>query len=169
MTLEIIVSQYIAAFVQWGFLMTFLYSIVTSINKKDKALVFLSFVMFSSYSASIFVAIDTITYFEYFAFDIFTLATIVILGRYITKAAAYYYLLIGLMINASLFFGMHYDIFITENYQPWWFWSVYSFGVNVIDLMMICALVINRDFLGLMKLKGFLFGTLKNAKISLRS
>ncbi len=30
-------------------------------------------------------------------------------------------------------------------------------GVNVVDLLMIIAIFINKDFLGLMKLKGHLF------------
>jgi hypothetical protein len=157
MTLDVIVSQYVAAFVQWGFLMAFLFSIVTTINKQDKALTYLSLIMFISYSASVFVDINTVTFFDFFLFDIFTSAIIVLVGRYITKMIAYYYLLIGLTINASFFIAMYYDINLQGNDEYWWFWSVYSIGVNTIDLIMISVLFINKDFLGLISFKKSLF------------
>ncbi len=38
------------------------------------------------------------------------------------------------------------DIVLVENRTPWILWSIYSFGVNIIDLMMIVALLTNKDF-----------------------
>ncbi|MGO2180889.1 MAG: hypothetical protein ACTH36_00935 [Pseudoalteromonas nigrifaciens] len=52
---------------------------------------------------------------------------------------------------------MYYDLYVLENIDEWWLWSVYSIGVNVIDLLMIAVLFINKDFLGLIKLKRFIF------------
>ncbi|WP_350545107.1 hypothetical protein [Pseudoalteromonas sp. 5-MNA-CIBAN-0065] len=52
---------------------------------------------------------------------------------------------------------MYYDLYILENIDEWWLWSVYSIGVNVIDLLMIAVLFINKDFLGLIELKRFIF------------
>jgi hypothetical protein len=61
-----IVSLYIGAFVQWGFLMAFLYSLAISINKSDKTAVWLSLVMSLSYSSSLFIDIEQISYIQLF-------------------------------------------------------------------------------------------------------
>ncbi|MGB2709079.1 MAG: hypothetical protein WBC41_13140 [Pseudoalteromonas nigrifaciens] len=61
------------------------------------------------------------------------------------------------MFNSLLMLVMYYDLYILENIDEWWLWSVYSIGVNVIDLLMIAVLFINKDFLGLIELKRFIF------------
>jgi hypothetical protein len=48
---------------------------------------------------------------------------------------------------------MYIDTNIYGNTTPWLLWSVYSFGVNLVDITMIVALIIDRDILGLHKLK----------------
>jgi len=60
------VSFYIGALVQWGFLMAFLYSLVSSINTPDKKRVWLSLVMTVSYLSSLFIDIQTIRYLDFF-------------------------------------------------------------------------------------------------------
>ena len=67
------------------------------------------------------------------------------------------YIVSGLIINACLTYAIYVDLYINWNSEPWWLWSLYSMGVNVVDLLMIIAIFINKDFLGLMKLKGRLF------------
>ncbi|GAA78740.1 hypothetical protein P20495_1234 [Pseudoalteromonas sp. BSi20495] len=37
--------------------------------------------------------------------------------------------------------------------ERWFFWDVYTYAVNLMDLIMIVALIVDRDFLGLHKLK----------------
>ncbi|WP_350309905.1 hypothetical protein [Pseudoalteromonas sp. SCSIO 43095] len=58
----------------------------------------------------------------------------------------------------NLLFLMHIDVFINKNVHPWFFWDVYTFGVTCIDFIMIVALIVDRDFLGIHILKNKLFG-----------
>ena len=147
------ISFYIGAFVQWGFLMAFLYSLVISINKPRKEAVWLSFVMSISYSSSLFIDIQHISYFQLFLFDITTIFAIIILRLFIIENLISIYLLLGLIINSSLFLGMHLDVYIFDNYEPWWFWSFYSIVVNLADFMMVAIFFINKDFLALAAIK----------------
>ncbi|WP_024611893.1 membrane protein [Pseudoalteromonas sp. TB64] len=143
------ISFYIGAFVQWGFLMAFLYSLVISINKPRKEAVWLSLVMTISYSSSLFIDIQDISYLQLFLFDITTIFAIIILRFFIIENLISIYLLLGLTINSSLFLGMYIDVSVFNNYEPWWFWSFYSISINVVDLSMIAIFFINKDFLGL--------------------
>jgi hypothetical protein len=34
----------------------------------------------------------------------------------------------------------------------WWFWTVFSYGINGSDLIMVLVLVVQKDFLGWYKL-----------------
>ncbi|MBB1455348.1 hypothetical protein [Pseudoalteromonas sp. SG43-5] len=147
------ISFYIGAFVQWGFLMAFLYSLVISINKPRKEAVWLSFVMSISYSPSLFIDIQHISYLQLFLFDITTIFAIIILRLFIIENLISIYLLLGLIINSSLFLGMHLDVYIFDNYEPWWFWSFYSIVVNLADFMMVAIFFINKDFLALAAIK----------------
>ena len=147
------ISFYIGAFVQWGFLMAFLYSLVISINKPRKEAVWLSFVMSISYSSSLFIDIQHISYLQLFLFDITTIFAIIILRLFIIENLISIYLLLGLIINSSLFLGMHLDVYIFDNYEPWWFWSFYSIVVNLADFMMVAIFFINKDFLALAAIK----------------
>ena len=151
------VSLYLGAFVQWGFLMAFLYSLVTSINKPKKEALWLSLIMSVSYSSSLFIDIQNISYMQLLLFDLMTILAILIASNFLNKNIISSYLLLGLSINSLLFFGMHLDVLVFSNSSPWWFWSFYSLGINLMDFMMIAILFINKDFLGLMKLKGRLF------------
>ncbi|MDN3389634.1 hypothetical protein [Pseudoalteromonas sp. APC 3691] len=155
------ISFYIGAFVQWGFLMAFLYALVVSINTPKKEAVWLSFVMSISYSSSLFIDIQHISYLELFLFDIATILAIFILRFFIIENLISIYLLLGLTINSSLFLGMYIDVSVFNNYEPWWFWFFYSIVVNLADFMMVAIFFINKDFLYLMKFKNGLITSLK--------
>nr|WP_226929018.1 hypothetical protein [Pseudoalteromonas distincta] len=148
-----IVSLYIGAFVQWGFLMAFLYSLAISINKSDKTAVWLSLVMSISYSSSLFIDIQHISYLQLFLFDITTIFAIIILRLFIIENLISIYLLLGLIINSSLFLGMYIDVSVFNNYEPWWFWFFYSIVINLADFMMLAIFFINKDFLALAAIK----------------
>ncbi|MGB0947836.1 MAG: hypothetical protein ACPGUG_13535 [Pseudoalteromonas marina] len=147
------VSFYIGALVQWGFLMAFLYSLVSSINTPDKKRVWLSLVMTVSYLSSLFIDIQTIQYLDFFYFDIATIFTLVVLNLFIKERLISAYLLTGLSVNAILFLGMHLDTVVYNNYEPWLFTIVYSWLVNFNDFVMVAVFFIKKDFLGLIKLK----------------
>ena len=148
------ISFYIGAFVQWGFLMAFLYSLVSSINNADKSIVWLSFIMALSYSSSMFIDMDAITYFDFFLFDIITLFVIILSGFYIKISGVYIYLLFGLGINTLLFFAMYIDNDVMHHYEFWWFWWVYIVGINFTDLTMVLVFFIGKDVLKLAWLEG---------------
>ncbi|ASM49169.1 hypothetical protein PESP_a0996 [Pseudoalteromonas espejiana DSM 9414] len=150
------ITFYIGAFVQWGFLMAFLYSLVSSINNADKSKAWLTSIMALSYSSSLFIDMDSITYFDFFLFDAATLASIALCGFFIKTCTLYIYLLVGLSINTSLFFAMYIDNDIMHHYEYWWFWDIYFVGVNFSDLLMITVSLLNKDILGLAKLSDYL-------------
>ncbi|CAM2805240.1 hypothetical protein [Pseudoalteromonas distincta] len=155
------VSLYIGAFVQWGFLMAFLYSLAHSINKPNKERVYLSLVMSISYSFSIFTNMDTVTYLDFLFSDILTLLVIIFLRRLWHNGITYLYIITGLAINSALDFFMHYDIYILNNISYWWLWNAYAIGINAVDFIMVAIFFINKDFLCLMKLKNGLNTSLK--------
>ncbi|WP_166110399.1 hypothetical protein [Pseudoalteromonas sp. Z9A5] len=160
------ISFYIGAFVQWGFLMAFLYSLVISINEPRKEAVWLSLVMTISYSSSLFIDIQDISYLQLFLFDITTIFAIIILRFFIIENLISIYLLLGLTINSSLFLGMYIDVSVFNNYEPWWFWSFYSISINVVDLSMIAIFFINKDFLGLDMAKKWLKNSTVKGKVN---
>ena len=157
-----IVSLYIGAFVQWGFLMAFLYSLAISINKSDKTAVWLSLVMSISYSSSLFINIQHISYLQLFLFDITTIFAIIILRLFIIENLISIYLLLGLIINSSLFLGMYIDVSVFNNYEPWWFWFFYSIVINLADFMMLAIFFINKDFLALATIKIWFHNSIMN-------
>jgi hypothetical protein len=158
------ITFYIGAFVQWGFLMAFLYSLVSSINNADKSKVWLTSIMALSYSSGLFIDMDSITYFDFFLFDAATLVSIVLCGFFIKTSTLYIYLIVGLSINTSLFFAMYIDNDIMHHYEYWWFWNVYFIGVNFSDLLMIVVSLLNKDILGLVKLGNYITTKLKRCR-----
>ena len=147
------VSFYIGALVQWGFLMAFLYSFVSSINKADKKRVWLSLVMTVSYLSSLFIDTSAMLYLDFFYFDIATIFALVVLNLFIKERLISAYLLTGLSVNAILFLGMHLDTVVYNNYEPWLFTVLYSWLVNFNDFAMVAVFFIKKDFLGLVELK----------------
>ncbi|MCQ8885521.1 hypothetical protein NQT63_07490 [Pseudoalteromonas agarivorans] len=135
--------------------MAFLYSLVSSINNSFKGFVVLSSIMAIGYLPWIFTNFQTVTYLDFALLDIAILVTVYVTQRYFIKekTIAYVYLIIGLSFNTFLALCMYLDTNILYNYTYWWFWRFYSSAVMLSDLCMIAVLIINRDFLGLIKLK----------------
>ena len=156
---DLFLADYIDAFIQWGFLMALLYTFVSSINTANKLLVYLASIMFFSYLLSDFLYIFKNVYLNWIFFDFATIL-IIFLALQVSSfqsSVAKNYIVSGLIINTCLTYAIYVDLYINWNSEPWWLWSLYSMGVNVVDLIMIAAIFINKDFLGLMKLKGRLF------------
>lgn len=143
------IGPYIGVFIEWGFLMTFLFNLVSRLNNPDKAVVQLSFLMAFSYMVSDFYRLSYSNYLNWLIYDLLTIAVIFVWFIYCKRQrfTALYYILLGLTLNSLLMLVTHYDIYILHNLEPWWLWTVYSYGVNIIDLLMIFALVTEKDFL----------------------
>ena len=139
--------------------MAMLYTLVSSINTPNKSLVYLATIMFFSYLLSDFLYIFKNVYLNWIFFDFATILIIFLALKVSSfqSSVAKNYIVSGLIINACLTYAIYIDLYINWNSDPWWLWSLYSMGVNIIDLLMIIAIFINKDFLGLMKLKGRLF------------
>ena len=150
-----IVSLYIGAFVQWGFLMAFLYSLAISINKSDKTAVWLSLVMSLSYSSSLFIDIEQISYIQLFFFDVITIFFIIAFKYFLTKNFISLYLLLGLTVNCIFcFFVCIYDVYIFENYEPLVVLVILiQLLLTLADFMMVAIFFINKDFLALAAIK----------------
>ncbi|TMO71569.1 hypothetical protein CWC17_16290 [Pseudoalteromonas sp. S3785] len=150
----------VAVLFTWFFLIAFLYNLSASINKPDKSRAQLSFIMMASYTASLLMGpLIATPHLNYFYYDAVTLL-ILLLWRNFTNQTiptSFYYLIVGLSCNACLFLGMHYDIVIQGTLYYWWFWAVYIFGMYFSDFTMALVLIINKDILGLVKLKRALF------------
>ncbi len=155
---------YLAAFIMWGFLMSFLYNMVkkSSAPNGDKTVMWVSLALFISYMMSdplLNVALGYDMLDSSFAYVIWALSDLTILlivwliarKRNLDQVPAKIYIYTGLLVNSSLFLGMYFDI----NYVytgSWWFWDVYSITVNLMDIMMLMSLFSSKDFLGLVKL-----------------
>ncbi|WP_341219247.1 hypothetical protein [uncultured Pseudoalteromonas sp.] len=157
------VSFYIGALVQWGFLMAFLYSFVSSINTPYKKRVWLSLVMTVSYLSSLFIDTSAMLYLDFFYFDIATIFALVILNLFIKERLISIYLLTGLSVNAILFLGMHLDTVVYKNYETWLFTVLYSWLVNFNDFAMVAVFFIKKDFLGLVKAKSYIYKQLSRS------
>lgn len=153
-------GQYIAILFAWFFLIAFLYNLSGSINKLDKSRMQLSFIMMVSYTASLFMDTFIATpHLNYFYYDAATLIVLSLWRNFAKQPTPtpFYYLIVGLSFNASMFLGMHYDTVIRGTLDYWWFWNVYVFGIYFTDFFMALALIINKDILGLVRLKQILF------------
>ncbi|PCC14508.1 hypothetical protein [Pseudoalteromonas sp. JB197] len=139
--------------------MAFLYSLVSGINKADKSLIYIAAIMMCSYIFSDLLLILNNIYLDWILYDLLTITILIaaIFTSYVLTSTASNYIILGLFVNACLTIAIYYDLYVLNNIDEWWLWSVYSIGVNVIDLLMIAVLFINKDFLGLIKLKRFIF------------
>ncbi|MEL0633432.1 hypothetical protein V6237_11675 [Pseudoalteromonas carrageenovora] len=160
------VSVYIGVFVQWGFLMAFLYSLATSINNSQKQAVWLSLVMAISYCLSTVIDIYNFSYIELFCYDVATLFFILFLRYFLPEKRMSTYLLLGLSINSLLFLAMHIDVFVCGNYEPWWFWSFYTVVINMMDIIMVSVFFVKKDFLRLVHATDLLLNGVKGFKQS---
>lgn len=150
----------LSAFTMWGFLMTFFFNVfVYSLDvKRGTTLLLSSFIMMVSYTLSDYfytwLSMRDSIYLDWALYDISTITALICIYKVIRKTTpSFLYLIIGLSINSILFFCMYLDIYIFGNIEPWYFWDVYTYLVNLIDFVMIVALIVDKDFLGLHKVK----------------
>ena len=107
------------------------------------------------------------TYLDWAIYDIVTIASLMIVYQFIKKTTpSFLYLVTGLTLNLILVSLMHLDVYIYKNLEPWFFWEVYTFGVNIIDFLMVIALIVDRDFLGLHILKNKLISLFKTSELN---
>ncbi len=147
-----------------GMLLAFLLNLffyVSELNQ-DKSLVITSFLMALSYFCSNhFIILENANenlYIKWFTYDLVTLIFIFVAHRVVNlTSTATKYIYAGLMINSILYALIHIDLMVLWNREAWWFWTFYSFSVNVVDFLMIVALITNKDFLLIKKIKWNLF------------
>jgi hypothetical protein len=94
-------------------------------------------------------------YLTWIAYDLITITLIICLNRAFkqTLCTASKYVIAGLTANALLCLLIHIDLRVLVNRDPWWFWYFYTLGINTIDVIMVAALILDRDFLGMRFLK----------------
>ena len=144
-------GEYVSAFIQWGFLMAFLYCFVKSINTPNKSSLYLAATMLCSYVLSDYLYIVEHVYFNWIVYDFLTIAFIAfaIKRAKVTPSLPAYFIIVGLTIDSVLVGFIYYDLYILGNIQEWWFWSFYSISINLIDILMIASLVINLDYVNI--------------------
>lgn len=150
----------LSAFIVWGFMMAFFFNVfVYSLNiKRNSTLLLSSFVMLISYWASDYffslLSYSAVSYLDWAIYDVITIVCLLLVfWKVKNTTSSFLYLIVGLIANSLLFLAMYIDTTIANNKEPWVLWDIYSFGVNIIDFMMIVALIVDRDILGLNKLK----------------
>jgi heme O synthase-like polyprenyltransferase len=161
----------LSAYMMWGFLMAFFFNVfIYSLNiKRNTTLLLSSFIMMVSYTTSDYfytwLSIQNGFLLDWAFYDIGTIAVLLCTYFFIQKTTpSFLYLIMGLTINSLFFISMYIDLYIFNNQEPWIFWDIYTFSVNLIDLIMIVVLIVDRDFLGLHKLKRKLLSPFKNIK-----
>lgn len=145
--------DYVAAFSQWGFLMAFLFCLVSSINKANKSPVYLSALMLCSYIVSSYVKLLDNLYLNWAFYDFITIIVLLTLQYFnvFQRTKVFLFLVLALTANAVLTLLLYYDLYVLYNFEPWWYWSVYSIGVNIIDVLMMLSLVINHSMISASK------------------
>jgi len=159
----------LSAFTMWGFLMTFFFNVfVYSLDvKRGTTLLLSSFIMMISYTLSDYfytwLSIKNSIYLDWALYDISTILALICIYKITEKTTpSFLYLIVGLSINSIFFFCMYLDMYIFENMERWFFWDVYTYAVNLMDFIMIVALIVDRDFLGLHKLKNKILSYFKS-------
>lgn len=162
----------LSALSAWGFLMAFFFNIfIYSIDVKRKTtLLISSFIMMVSYMTGdhffTWLSFTTVTYIHWAIYDLVTLLCLGISYHLIKKiTVSFTYLVCGLSINILLFVAVYLDLHVYENSTYWILWDVYSFGVNIVDFTMIVALIVDRDILGLIKLKNGIKALFKGQQV----
>ncbi|KAF7768753.1 hypothetical protein PCIT_a3247 [Pseudoalteromonas citrea] len=103
----------------------------------------------------------SILYIEWAIYDLLTIAFIVIIHKCfsLTYSCAVKYVFAGLTINILLFLSLYTDLVLLGKPEHWWFWDFFSVGINTIDIIIVCVLIVNRDFLWLVRLQHKIFRT----------
>ncbi|MBS3798381.1 hypothetical protein [Pseudoalteromonas sp. BDTF-M6] len=151
-------GKLIAAFINWGFMMALLFNLVSyseSVKRANSPL-WISAIINISYLSTSFMERSTFQYLPWALADFITIGVMYWVQRSRNRIVALYYCAFGLSINGLLHLLLYIDLNIRGNYDPWWLWSLYSVGINLNDALMIIVLVVNRDFLGLCRLGGWL-------------
>ncbi|MEG3760214.1 hypothetical protein V5096_19980 [Pseudoalteromonas carrageenovora] len=158
----------LSAFASWGFLMAFFFNVfVFSLDiKRNTTLLLSSFIMMLSYTASDYfftwLSIENSLYLDWALYDYATVAALLSIYLLLKKTTpSFMYLLIGLIVNSLLSLCMYLDMHVNNNREPWFLWDLYTFTVNIIDLIMIVVLIVDSDLLGLHKLKNTLLNYFK--------
>lgn len=156
-------SLSLSTLVIWGLLMSFLFNILMKYtkSKNDNLLLFSSFLMFFSYFISdhfwdLYNVADV--YLVWLGYDVATFITIYLISKKIKVDASpgVLYVYIGLVLNSLLFLMMYIDARVIGNKDSWWLWDLYSAGVNIVDFIMIIGLIINKDYLGVIRFYKFI-------------
>ncbi|BED88354.1 hypothetical protein PspMM1_08220 [Pseudoalteromonas sp. MM1] len=117
-----------------------------------------SFVMMVSYTLSDYfftwLSIKTTVYLDWAIYDVLTILILYVSLACKKKASfSFIYLIVGLSINLTFFLLMYFDLYVHQNKEEWLLWDIYAVSVNIIDVIMIVALIVDRDILGLNKVK----------------
>jgi hypothetical protein len=94
-------------------------------------------------------------YLTWIIYDAVTITLILALNRLFKQklCIAAKYVIVGLSLNALLCLILHIDLRVLANREPWWFWYFYTLAINTIDVIMVAALILDRDFLGVKFIK----------------
>jgi len=106
-------------------------------------------------------------YLQLFAFDIATIIVIFIWRKCFSKVIpiSFYYLIVGLTINAIFFMAMHIDTIIQSYGGYWRLWGIYGIVLPLVDITMAVVLIANKDILGLVKLKNSVLNRKKQVSV----
>jgi len=162
------IGEPLGIFITWLFVFTFLYNLSAAINKPDNSRTQLSFIMMISYSLSLYIyAYTPSVYLQLFAFDIATIIVIFIWRKCFSKVIpiSFYYLIVGLTINAIFFMAMHIDTIIQSYGGYWRLWGIYGIVLPLVDITMAVVLIANKDILGLVKLKNSVLNRKKQVSV----
>ncbi|MFY8326416.1 hypothetical protein [Pseudoalteromonas sp. ZZD1] len=158
-----------------GFLFNLVKKSVTPNSDKTLMWISLSIFLFYLFSDPLIISVlgfdilhSQITYLFWFSFDLVCLIIILLISwkLNLSQLPAKLYITIGLTVNMLLFLGMHIDINYFYHYEHWWFWGLYSVTVNMMDVMMVVALLCNKDFLGLVRGYQFLTRSNRNSDLA---
>ncbi|MEM6509422.1 MAG: hypothetical protein AAF644_08020 [Pseudomonadota bacterium] len=164
----------LSAMSAWGFLMAFFFNIFVYCideNKRKTTLLISSFIMMFSYLAGDYffnwITYTATTFLDWALYDLATLTFLAISFYFVRRITpSFIYLIAGLIINTILFLSVYVDVEVYQNTTHWILWDVYSIGVNIVDFTMIIALIVDRDFLLLNKLKSLVLSSANNHKLA---
>lgn len=169
---------YFGSLVIWGYLMAFLYNLVgkSSSPKGDTTVMQIALILFLSYlltDLSLHNAFDFELakgfklYLMWGIFDFVTILVVLAVSFYKLPESlpVKHYVIFGLTANMFMYFAMYVDTEYLQHYQHWWFWDTYRVTTNFMDIMILVALFVNKDFLGLIRLYKWLRGQNKKASL----
>jgi len=144
---------------------------ISCISKNISLLITSTVMAVSYFTSNHFIDLSASTEFIYLTwigYDILTISFILLINRIFNQklCTAAKYVLVGLSLNALLCFLIHIDLKVLINREPWWFWNFYTLGINSIDVVMVAALILDRDFLAISSIKRKFQKQLKNSNQS---